>query len=269
MKEKIDLPRAADELTIYAAQRLVDFEQGRMGSAFRQPETRHEWIKDVLCGMAAVCEEDSEPLIQALTQRLEDAHGCFAVEMLDQPGQKHLVSSLSQYAAALEFRGGDQRPKAANVLRLLEDMCTYLPWRPYDIGLYPAREQVEEELVRMTAQTPLRFTHIMMGGDAGPHWADGFAPGAVRDTEAVRQTAIYREAVQNFPDVKSWPAICTTYMGGGPYSAAEAADATPFDLEIMNRAGDKFLDQKGVCWAGGMYQMTVPAEPEEVLADEE
>jgi len=39
-----------------------------------------------------------------------------------------------------------------------------------------------------------------------------------------------------------------------------ATDACELDLEIMNSAGDRFLDQRGVRWAGGPYQMTVPVE---------
>ena len=267
MERKINLRRTADELTTYAAQRQVDFEQNRMGSAFQQPADRNEWVRDILRGMAEVCGEDSAPLIQAFDQQLDAAHGCFAVEMLDQPGQKHLVGSLSRYAAALECREGDQRPHAANVLRLLEDMSSYLPWHPYDISLYPAREQIEAELVHMTAQMPIRFTRIVMGGDAGPHWASGYAPGAVTDAEGLRRTAVYQAAVQDFPGVKSWPAICTVYEGGGGRPGSEVIDATPFDLEIMKRVGDQFVEQRGVRWTCGFYQMTISAEPEEIQTE--
>jgi len=266
MKQENDLNRTASELTAYAAQRMVDLEQNRWGSAFRQPETRHEWVRDILRGMAEVFGGDGGPLLQAFDQRLEDAHGRVAVETLDRPGRKHLVKALSRYAAELERCGGDQRRHVANVLDLLEDMSVYLPWRSDEIGLCSARDQVEGELLRMTARMPIRFTRIIMGGDAGPHWASGFAPGAVTDAGALKRTAVYQEAVRDFPEVKSWPAICTVYLGRGLRFESEAVDATAFDLEIMNRAGDRFLDQRGVRWTCGFYQMTVSAGPEESQA---
>ena len=96
MDQKINLSRTAEELTTYAAQRLVGFERQIFGNASPHPETRNEWIRDILRGMAEVNGADSRPLLQAFDRRLDDAHGCFAVEMLDQAGQKHVVQALRQ-----------------------------------------------------------------------------------------------------------------------------------------------------------------------------
>ena len=56
-----------------------------------------------------------------------------------------------------------------------------------------ARDEADHALVRMTAQMPIRFTHIFMGGDSGP-WASGFVSGCVRDPEAVRESSVFMDA---------------------------------------------------------------------------
>ena len=80
MAKNFDLSRTAEGLSAYAAQRLVEFEQHRLGDTYRQPETRHKWIRDILRGMAEVCGQDAAPFFQSFEQRLTDAHGASAVE---------------------------------------------------------------------------------------------------------------------------------------------------------------------------------------------
>ena len=65
MDQKNDLYRAAEELATYAAQRLVGFERQIPGNAFHHPETRNEWIRDILRGMAEANGEDSGTLLHA------------------------------------------------------------------------------------------------------------------------------------------------------------------------------------------------------------
>lgn len=134
----------------------------------------------------------------------------------------------------------------------------HLPWAGADNGLDLARDGAERALRRMTAQMPIRFTRILLGGDDGPHWASGFVPGAVTDTEALRQTPVYQEAVQKYPEVVDWPALCTVYVGCSLPFALGTVDASDFDLEIMNRAGDSFLEEPSIRWLCGPYQMIVP-----------
>ena len=117
----------------------------------------------------------------------------------------------------------------------------------------------------MTAQMPIRFTRILLGGDAGPHWAGGFVSGSVTDGEAVKKTTVYQEAIRKYPEVAEWPALCTVYAGRGLPTALGTVDASDFDLEIINRTGDRFLDERGVRWLGGPYQMTIAAAPAEGL----
>ena len=63
MNQQIDLTRAAEELSAYAAQRLVGFERQIPGPSYRHPATRNEWIRDILRGMAEVSGGDSGPLL--------------------------------------------------------------------------------------------------------------------------------------------------------------------------------------------------------------
>ena len=266
MDQKIDLNRAAEELTTYAAQRLVGFERQIPGNAFHHPETRNEWIRDILRGMAEVSGEDSVPLLQAFEQRLEDAHGCFAVEMLDQAGQKHVVQSLRQYASALERPGDDRRGQLVRVQHLLEDMSAYLPWNPGAIGLYPARDQVQGQLRRLTARRPICFTRVLLGGEMGPCDED-FVSGSVTDADGIRGTELYDRLTLMYPKAEEWPAICTVYHGGGPSVITAAMPADELDLKIMREEGTRFLDRPGICLAGHR-ELRVPAQEQELEMDE-
>ena len=266
MDQKIDLNRAAEELTTYAAQRLVGFERQIPGNAFHHPETRNEWIRDILRGMAEVNGGDSEPLLQAFDRRLDDAHGCFAVEMLDPACQKHVVQALRQYASALERPGDDRRGQLVRVQNLLEDMSAYLPWDPSAIGIYPARDQVESQLRCLTAQRPICFTRVLLGGERGP-WGEDFVSGSVTDADGVRNTALFDRLTLMYPKVENWPALCTVYHGGGPSVIAASMPADELDLKIMREEGTRFLDRPGICLAGHS-ELRVPAQEQDMEMDE-
>ena len=266
MTEGIDLTRAAEELTTYAAQRLVGFERQIPGNAFHHPETRNEWIRNILRGMAEVSGVDSGPLLQAFDRRLEDAHGCFAVELLDQAGQKHIVQSLRQCASALECPGNDQRGQLVLVQHLLEDMSVYLLWDPGAIGIYPARDQVESQLRRLTAQRPVCFTRILLGGEMGP-WGEDFVSGSVTDTDGIRGTELFHRLTLEYPEVENWPALCTVCHGGGPAVLAAAMPADDLDLEIMREEGVRFLDRPEICLAG-YHELRVPVWEQAMEVDE-
>ena len=266
MEQKIDFSRAAEELTTYAAQRLVGFERQIPGNAFHHPETRNEWIRDTLRGMAEVNGEDSGPLLQAFDRRLNDAHGCFAVEMLDQPGQKHVVQALRQYATALERPGDDVRGQLVRVQYLLEDMSAYLQWDPGSIGIYPARDQVESQLRRLTAQRPVCFTRILLGGEMGP-WGEDFVSGSVTDADGIRGTELFHRLTLEYPEVENWPALCTVYHGGGHAVIAAAMPADALDLKIMREEGMRFLDRPEIRLAGHR-ELRVPVQEQSLEMDE-
>lgn len=267
MNQQIDLSRAAEELTTYAAQRLMGFEQQIPGNAFHHPEARNEWIRDILRGMVEVGGGDGEPLLQAFDRGLDNAHGCFAVEMLDQPGQKHVVQSLRQYASALEQLGGDRHRQLVRVQYLLEDMSVYLQWNPSAIGIYPARDQVESQLRHLTAQRPICFTRILLGGEMRPGDED-FVSGSVVDADGIRGTEMFGRLTLEYPEVEKWPAICTVYHGGGPAVLATAMPADDLDLKIMREEGVRFLDRPGICLAGHS-ELRVPVQEQSLGMDEE
>ena len=266
MEQTIDLARAADELTTYAAQRLVGFERQIPGNAYHHPETRNEWIRDILCGMAEVSGENSGTLLQAFDQRLDNAHGCFTVEMLDQAGQKHVVQALRQYATALERPGDDRRGQLVRVQNLLEDMSAYLPWDPNAIGIYPARDQVESQLRRLTARRPICFTRVLLGGERGP-WGEDFVSGSVTDADGVRNTALFDRLTLEYPKVENWPALCTVYHGGGHAVIAAAMPADELDLKIMREEGTRFLDRPEICLSG-YRELRVPVQEQNLEMDE-
>lgn len=116
---------------------------------------------------------------------------------------------------------------------------------------------VERTLLRMTARLPIRFTRIVLGGDAGPHWGSGYASGSVTDVEAVRQTSVYKKTVEIYPEIKSWPALCVVYVSAGLPFVYGTVDASDYDLAIMSRTGTKILNEPNVNHVSGGYQMVV------------
>ena len=148
MKQKIDLAQASEGLALYAAQRLVGYEQNRLGDSFRQPETRHEWIRDILRGMAEVCGQDAAPILQVFDQRLEAVRGASSVGALPLVGQRDMIQSLWQYASALGRMEGDQRARLLHTRELLGEVCAYLPWNPDANSARAAYDQVRELLDR-------------------------------------------------------------------------------------------------------------------------
>lgn len=252
----------ADRLTVYAIERQNGFERHQPPDGPPWQERRRFWTDAILQGMARLEGLTPDPgWMKQFDQRLEAARGCSATETIPAREQAVLIRSLSRFVSALETAGGDRRRQIAVVRDLLEDMSTHLPWASADNSLNLARDGAERTLVRMTAQMPIRFTRVLLGGDAGPHWASGFVSGAVTDAESVRQTPVYQNAVRNYPDITDWPALCTVYVGHGLSSALGTVDASGFDLEIMNGAGDSFLKEQDIRCVGGPYQMTLPSDP--------
>lgn len=260
MNQKINLPRAAEELTMYAAVRLVGFEQHRMGDGFHQPEVRNEWIKNILQGMAEVCGEDAAPLLEAFDRRLEDASGSAGVELLSPTDQRHTVQSLRQYVSTLERTEGDQRSRLYNVKKLLEDMSAYLPWKMSETGIYPARDEVERVLLQAVARRPIRFTRVLIGGETDPGGIE-FLPGVVTDADAdeVRRTREFQRVAVEYPERDEWPTMRIVCVGGRQQPTANAIDADDLDMAVIRENGESFMARPEVCpvWA---HELTVPVE---------
>ncbi len=257
MVKSFDLSRTADELTAYATERQVGFEQNRLGGSFRQPETRHEWIRDILRGMAEVCGQDATPILQAFDQRMENVRGASSVEALSLDSQRHMIQSLQQYAAALGSIGSDQRARIFYTRELLGEVCAYLPWNPDANSARAAYDQVRELLQQAVAQRPIRFTRILLGGDLDPGGAE-FMPGLVDDAEGVRCTREFQRLTLEYPKRDEWPALCTVYLGG-PRAALGAIDADEIDMMIIREAGDRFLKRPDV-YPVGCKELLVPAQ---------
>lgn len=269
MNQKINLPRAAEELTMYAAVRLVGFEQHRMGDGFHQPEVRNEWVRDILQGMAEVCGEDAAPLLKAFDQRLEDASGSAGVELLSQTDQRHVVQSLRQYVSTLERTEGDQRSRFYNVKKLLEDMSAYLPCNVRDTGIYPARDEVGQALLRAVARRPIRFTRLLIGGETDPGGIE-FLPGVITDADAdeVRRTREFQRVVVEYPEREEWPTMRIVCVGGRQQPTANAIDADDLDMAVIRENGERFMSRSEVCpvWA---HELTVPVEEQSQQSEPE
>ena len=264
--EKFNVRRVAEGLTAYAIEQQHSYERRQPEEAPPWAEQRRLWTDAILQGMARLDGLTPDPrLMEQFDLELEQARGCYFITPASQQTQKDVVMELRRFVAALEATGDDRRRQIAAVGDLLEDMATHRSWGWTENGLSHAIEETEGALVRMTAQMPIRFTRILLGGDAGPHWASSFVSGSVIDEENVRRSAVYQEAVRKCPEVTNWPALCTVYVGRGLPSALGTVDALDFDMEIMNRTGDRFLKAQGVHCVGGPYQMTIPAVPAEGL----
>ena len=265
--DKFDVRRVAMGLTAYAIERQNGFERHQPEDSPPWQEQRRFWTDAILQGMARLDGLTPDPkLMEQYDLELEQARGCYFTVPATQQMQKDTIRELRCFVAALEATGDDRR-RQANVMReLLEDMSLHPHWwNGKDNGLDLARDEADRALVRMTAQMPIRFTRIVLGGDAGPHWAGGFVSGSVTDEAAVKKTTVYQDAIRKYPEVAEWPALCTVYAGRGLPTALGTVSASDFDLEIMNRTGDRFLDERGVRWLGGPYQMTIAAAPAESL----
>lgn len=266
---RFDNPLTAEGLTAYAIERQNGWERHRSEGAPPWMERRRFWTDAVLQGMAKLQGACPDPkLLEQFDRELEQARGDFATGPASPQLQKETIRNLRNFVSALEDAGGDRRQQINVVRELLEDVASHLPWAGVNNGLDLARDESESALRRMTAQMPIRFTRILLGGDAGPYWASGFVSGSVTSAGGVRQTSVYQEAVRAHPDIVEWPALCTVYVGRGLRSPSQAVDASDFDLEIMNRAGDRFLDEPGVCRLEGFYQMTISSGTEEAQAAE-
>jgi hypothetical protein len=249
----------ADRLTTYAIERQAGMERHLPPNTPPWAEQRRFWTDAILQGMARL--EGLEPdhrLMEQYDQRLEDAHNCAAVETLPVNEQTALIHDLSRYVSALEATGDDRRRQIDVVGKLLGDMITHRSWGLTDNGLSSTREQVESTLLRMTAQMPIRFTRVLLGGERGPCESD-FVSGSVTDADAVKATALYERVSQQYPEVTEWPSICTVYVGRGLDSAWGTTDASDFDLGIMREVGDRFLNLPGIRFVGG-GELKIPAE---------
>ena len=259
---RFNISGVARGLTTYAIERQNGWERHQPEGAPPWQAQRRLWTDAILQGMARLEEQVPDPkLMEQFDRELEQASGSAAAVPAPLQLQRGTIQNLRNFVTALEDTGDDRRRQINVVRELLEDMASHLPWAGKSNRLDLARDEAERSLVRMTAQMPIRFTHIALGGDAGPYWASGFVSGSVTDAETVKQSAVYQGALRDHPEITNWATLCVVYVGRGLPSALGTVDASDFDLEIMNRTGDRFLDERGVRWLSGPYQMTMRGTP--------
>ena len=259
--DRFHIPTVAEGLIAYAVERQNGFERHQQEGFPPWSERRRLWTDAILHGMALLEGETPDPkLMERYDHEMGTSRRGFVTVPASPQLQQKTIRNLRRFVSALEFAGGDRRRQMNVVWKLLDDMSSHLPWAGKDNGLDRARDEAEYALCRMTAQMPICFTRVLLGGDAGPHWVSGFVLGSVTDAETVRRTAVYRDARLRYPEVKEWPALCTVCVGRDLPSAIGTVSACAFDLEILNRIGDKFLKEPGVqqVYAG---QMTISASP--------
>ena len=265
---RFNIPLVTEGLTTYAMERQNGWEHHQPDGAPTWMEQRRFWTDAILQGMAKLDGQIPDPrLMEQFDHELEQARSCSSITPASPQLQKKTILDLRRYVSSLEAAGDDRRRQVKAVQELLRDMSSHLPWANGHNNLQLALDEVETMLRRMTAQMPICFTRILLGGDAGPHWASGYVSGAVTDAEAVRKTKLYQEIVRDFPEVTSWHALCMVYVGHDLPSAYGTVDASDFDLEIMNHAGEQFLKEPGVRWMSGSYQMTIPVAPVEATPE--
>ena len=236
--------RAARELAHYAAERQIGFER-HQGSPVRQPMERNEWIRDILQGMAEMSGAAPGEFTGILDYCLKTARGAFAAEPLTLSEQRHMIQSLCGYVDGLERMDGDQRALVKDVSRLLDDVSACLSWDASRIGVYPARDQAEAQLLSMTVRRPIRFTRVLIGGDFDPGGVE-FRTGLVNDAKGVRGAQLFRQVAREYPERKEWPAICTVCLGNGGRLESGVIDADELDMAVIREAGDRILKQPGI-----------------------
>lgn len=248
-----------DGLMRYATERQIGFETHQSGALSLNPERRNERTRELIRGAAELYGSTgkAESLINAFDDRLRTAQSSLAVELTSKAQQLDTVLKLFNYARDLAEQPYDTREQMLLVSDHLEDMVSCLSWDASGNGLYPARDWLDRALPRITAQQNILFTHIMLGPEIGPAMND-FVGGAVTDSAGIADTCLYTDLTGQYPDIETWPAICTVYRGG--YGRGIAKDATELDLGIMRRYGDKFLDLEGISVCRFPAEVTVKTD---------
>lgn len=260
MNKRFNIPLVAEGLTAYAIERQNGIERHQPPDAPSWADRRRFWTDAILQGMTRLEGGLPDPsLMERYDRELRDVRSCSFTVPATLDMQQDTILHLRAYLSALEEAGGDRRLQVGVVQELLEDMATHMPWAGADNDLDCARDDSERVLRTMTARLPIRFTRVLLGGDDSPCWECGFVSGCVGDAEAVKATAVYERACRLHPEIKEWPVLCNTYVGGAPLFTSGATDASEYDLKIINHAGDDFLKVHGISSAGGPRQMTVPA----------
>ena len=229
----------------YAAERQAGFEKHQPAGLALNPEKRNERTRELISGIAELygLSGEKEIYLQALDERLLACKTSFGIEILSTNKQGELIKDLLGYSRDLSNKLSDPRQQMLLVSDHLEDMVSHITWDPNRNGLYHARDWINFELPKITAHQNILFSRIILGAEMGPAASD-FVCGAVRDPEGVRESNLFDDMSGQYPEVESWPAICTVYRAGRLLE--KPRDATEMDLDIMRRYGDRFVSLEGI-----------------------
>lgn len=258
--KNINISLMAEALAAYAIERQNGIERYQPPGTPLWSEQRRFWTDAILQSMARL--EGIKPdlgLMEQYDQRLKEARSCTSTKMLSPKEQDALIRELNRFISALEDAGDDRRRQIAVIRDLLEDMSCHLPWSSCANRINSAQQLAEDALLRITAKLPIRFTRILLGWESGP-CESGYASGAVTTAGEVKDTPLYAGLAERYPEVSDWPTLCVVYNCGGP-DVLRGMDASEFDLDIIRMRGDRFLEQNGVCWAGGPYELRISNGP--------
>lgn len=251
----------AEGLATYTIEQRFGFERHCPEGALPWDEVRTMLARVVLGKMDELNGKESS-LLDLYNQRLKDAVGVFGVETASLQLQRETIKGLSEYVSALSRTAGDDRRQIFAVRELLDDMGLHLIWAGSTDIQGKVLDQANRELRRKTAQQPIRFTRLLLGGETGPTDST-FLPGLVTQADEILATDFFDDMRWRYGDYEKWPALCTVYTGGG--KGQFLYDADEFDVSIMNEAGDDFLKEPGVICLGGPYELEISCGPEMVM----
>ena len=229
---RISAEKCIDTLIQYAALRQAGFESHQNQALFSNPDARNNRTRDLIIGISEFYGFPSaaDSHITRMNECLYDSQRSFGVELPSRKEQRDTVQSLLNYAKDLSADTHDMREQMLQVLKHFEDMTAFLPWDASGSGIYEARDWLEWALPASTARQNILFTRILLGPEIGP-CASGFVVGSVTNHADVAETYLFDDMTSQYPEIETWPALCTGYRCGHELSTARAA--SELDLQIM------------------------------------
>lgn len=168
--DRFHIPLVAEGFIAYAIERQNGFERHQQEGFPPWAERRRLWTDAILQGMARLEGETPDPkLMERYDHEMGTARRGFVTVPASPQLQQKTIRNLRRFVSALEAAGGDRRRQVNMVWKMLDDMSSHLPWTGKGNGLDRACDEAECALRRMTAQMPICFTRVLLGGDAGPH----------------------------------------------------------------------------------------------------
>ena len=160
--DKFNIPLVAEGLITYAVERQTGRERVQLIGDPLWAERRQSWAEAVLQGMAEL--EGLAPdakFLERYDNALEQAKQGISIEPAPPRLQKEVGQNFMRYVSALKNAEGDNRHQLAEAKELARDIATHYPWASHNIQLFESVICTAGDMLeRMTAERPIRFTHI-------------------------------------------------------------------------------------------------------------